>query len=92
MAIHVQADEPPAAIGEEIRRCIEQALPGAQVEVATGGPGHYAIRVASSAFAGESRVRQQQRVYAAIAHLMSGSDAPVHAVDRLECVVAEALP
>jgi hypothetical protein len=26
---------------------------------------------------------QQQRVYAAIAHLMKGDSAPVHAVDRL---------
>jgi hypothetical protein len=28
-------------------------------------------------------VVQQQRVYAAIAHLMKGDAAPVHAIDRL---------
>jgi hypothetical protein len=28
-------------------------------------------------------VRQQQKVYAAIAHLMAGDAAPVHAVDQL---------
>jgi acid stress-induced BolA-like protein IbaG/YrbA len=39
--------------------------------------------VVSSAFVGQSRVRQQQLVYGAIAHLMQGDAAPVHAVDRL---------
>ena len=34
-------------------------------------------------FAGRSRVQQQQAVYAAIAHLMKGDAAPVHAIDQL---------
>jgi hypothetical protein len=29
-------------------------------------------------------VRQQQLVYGAIAHLMKGDAAPVHAIDRLQ--------
>jgi acid stress-induced BolA-like protein IbaG/YrbA len=77
--------EPRASrdIGDELRRAIVGALPDARVEVEAGGPGHFSIRVVSSAFAGQSRVRQQQLVYGAIAHLMQGDSAPVHAIDRL---------
>jgi acid stress-induced BolA-like protein IbaG/YrbA len=74
----------PQDLAAEIRRAIEGALPEAQVEVVPGSPGHFAIRVVCAAFAGLSRVRQQQQVYAAIAHLMQGDAAPVHAVDRLQ--------
>jgi acid stress-induced BolA-like protein IbaG/YrbA len=77
----------PQDLATEMRRAIESALPESQVEVVPGSPGHFAIRVVSAAFAGLSRVRQQQRVYAAIAHLMQGDAAPVHAVDRLETEV-----
>ena len=71
-------------VAKELRSCIEAALPGSQVEVVAASPGHYEIQVVSKAFEGESRVRQQQLVYGAIAHLMAGDDAPVHAVDRLK--------
>jgi acid stress-induced BolA-like protein IbaG/YrbA len=67
----------------EIRAAIAGALPDAQIEVEAASPGHYAIRVVSNAFAGLNRVRQQQIVYGAIAHLMQGDAAPVHAIDRL---------
>lgn len=71
------------AMREEIRRSIEAAIPGAGVEVRAGGAGHFEIRVVSASFEGQPRVRQQQRVLAAIAHLMKGDTAPVHAVDKL---------
>jgi acid stress-induced BolA-like protein IbaG/YrbA len=71
-------------LSDEIRSAIAGALPDAQIDVLAASPGHYAIRVVSSAFAGHSRVRQQQIVYAAIAHLMQGDAAPVHAIDRLQ--------
>jgi acid stress-induced BolA-like protein IbaG/YrbA len=70
-----------------LREAVEQALPGAQVEVAANSPGHFQIRVVSDAFAGKSRLQQQQVVYAAIAHLMGGDDAPVHAIDQLQTIV-----
>ena len=66
-------------VADELRGAIVAALPGSQVEVNAMSPGHYEIRVVSESFDGESRVRQQQRVYGAIAHLMKGDDAPVHA-------------
>jgi acid stress-induced BolA-like protein IbaG/YrbA len=73
----------PEALVEALRKAVVAALPDAQVEVEAGSPGHFALAVVSSAFAGLPRVRQQQRVYAAIAHLMAGDAAPVHAIDRL---------
>jgi len=76
----------PADVTEAIRTCILDAIPGAELSVSSGGPGHFEIRVIAQAFAGKSRVQQQQLVYGAITHLMSGADAPVHAIDRLECV------
>ena len=84
MALRILS-EPRAArdVGDELRRAVAAALPDAQVEVEAGGPGHFSIRVVSRAFAGQSRVRQQQLVYGAIAHLMQGDAAPVHAIDRL---------
>lgn len=68
---------------EQIKARILEALPDADVEVATGSGGHYALRVVSSAFAGKNRVAQQRLVLAALRPLMDGDHAPVHAIDRL---------
>jgi len=72
---------------EALRTAIREAIPDGEIEVRAAGPGHFEIRVVSGVFEGKNRVRQQQLVYAAITHLMAGANAPVHAVDRLECVV-----
>jgi stress-induced morphogen len=68
----------------DLERAIAEAFPDAVVEVGANSPGHFEIRVVSASFEGQSRVKQQQRVYAAIAHLMKGDAAPVHAIDRLQ--------
>ena len=81
----INAGPNPADVAEQIRRAIAEALPAATIEVRPQGPGHFEIAVTDVAFAGKPRVRQQQLVYGAIAHLMSGPNAPVHAVDRLDC-------
>jgi acid stress-induced BolA-like protein IbaG/YrbA len=89
MALQIlnSSDQPdPAALQEQMREAIQEKVPGAEVEVSAAGPGHYEIRVVSDAFDGKNRVQQHQLVYGAIAHLMAGKDAPVHAIDRLECV------
>jgi len=49
-----------------------------------GGGGHFTIEVVSSAFAGKGMLESQRLVYSAIAHLMKGDLAPVHAVDSLK--------
>ena len=85
MALRILSGPPPepTALLAELRRAVEAALPGAAVEVEAGSPGHFSLSVVSAAFAGLARVRQQQKVYAAIAHLMAGDAAPVHAIDQL---------
>jgi acid stress-induced BolA-like protein IbaG/YrbA len=65
-----------------IRDAIGATIPGARVEV-NGGGGHYTIDVTSAEFSGKSMLASQRLVYGAIAHLMAGAQAPVHAVDRL---------
>ena len=72
-----------------LRKAIEQALPGAEVEVTAGGAGHFELRVKADQFAGKSRVAQQRLVYTAIAHLMTGETAPVHAIDKMEIKIPE---
>lgn len=77
-------------VAERIERAVRDALPGAEVAVRAGGPGHFEVRVVAEVFRGRSRVQQHQLVYRAIAPLMAGDDAPVHAIDRLETIVPEA--
>ena len=79
---------PPEVIAEQLREAIEAALPSAQIQIDPRGPGHFEICVVSTAFEGQSRVQQHQLVYGAITELMSGADAPVHAVDKLECRIS----
>jgi acid stress-induced BolA-like protein IbaG/YrbA len=78
-------DHPTDFVGdvcEAIRGAIAEKIPGAAVDVAGGG-GHFTIEVVSPAFAGKGMLASQRMVYGAIAHLMSGDRAPVHAVDKL---------
>ena len=74
-------------IADQMREQIAKAIPGALIEIEAAGPGHFEISVTSDAFEGKSRVQQQQLVYGAITELMSGSAPPVHAVDRLQCLI-----
>ncbi|MEZ4383008.1 MAG: BolA family protein [Nannocystaceae bacterium] len=70
------------SVTDAIREAILGTIRDAEVEV-SGGGGHYTIAVTSAVFAGKSRVAAQRLVYGAIAHLMAGDRAPVHAVDSL---------
>ncbi len=79
------SDHPTDFVGdicEAIRGSVRAAIDDAVVDV-TGGNGHYTITVTSAVFAGKNMVQSQRLVYGAIAHLMKGDRAPVHAVDRL---------
>ena len=78
---------PSDQTGKLLKEAIEQAIAGAEVEVAAGGAGHFELRVKAPGFAGQSRVAQQRAVYAAINHLMKGETAPVHAIDKMEILV-----
>lgn len=83
----INAGVPPQAIAERVRAAIAASMPEAMIDVRSMGPGHFEITVTDRVFEGLSRVQQQQRVYSAITDLMAGANAPVHAIDRLECRV-----
>ena len=53
---------------DDIERLIRAAIPDAQVTITdlAGDGDHYSARVVSASFAGLPRVRQHQRVYAAL--------------------------
>ncbi len=74
---------PTGSVAPQIRQAILDAIADAQCEV-NGGGGHYTISVVAPVFAGKSMLESQRLVYAAIRDLMSGDDAPVHAVDSLK--------
>ena len=66
-----------------LREAIEGKIPGATAEV-SGGGGHFSLVVAAPAFAGLGMLEAHRMVYAAIAPLMAGDQAPVHAIDTLK--------
>ena len=56
-----------------------------QIKQAIGGDGrHFDIQVVSPVFEGKRTLEKQRIVYAALNDLMAGSNAPVHAIARLE--------
>ena len=58
----------------EIERLIREGIPGAEVTITdlAGDGDHYAAHVVSPSFAGMPRVRQHQKVYAALGGRMGG--------------------
>ena len=70
---------------EAIEALIRAAIPDAEVVIRdlAGDGDHYAARVVSASFAGMSRVRQHQAVYAALGGRMGGE---LHAL-QLETAV-----
>ena len=68
---------------DALREAIERQIPDSRAEV-SGGGGHFTIEVTSAAFADKSMLESQRLVYGAIALLMKGELAPVHAVDSLK--------
>ncbi len=71
-----------------LKSSIEAAVRDASVTVTVGSPGHFSLAVVSPAFDGLSMLQSQRLVYGAIAHLMKGDSAPVHAIDSLRTQVA----
>ena len=71
-----------AEVIEELKTAIEVGLPGCRCRVAGGG-GHFEVEVTSALFEGKGKLQRQRLVYTAIADLMAGSRAPVHAIDKM---------
>lgn len=83
MSHHDQTAGESNAICRAIEAAVTERIAGARVE-AQGGGGHYTVRVVSEVFEGQGPVQRQRLVLSAIAHLMKGDGAPVHAIDKLE--------
>lgn len=60
---------------DEIERLIRASIPDARVEITdlAGDGDHYAARVTSASFAGMSRIKQHQAVYASLGGRMGGA-------------------
>jgi len=73
----------------EIEALIKGAIPDAEITIRdlAGDGDHYAARIVSGSFAGLSRVRQHQAVYAALGGRMGGE---LHAL-QLETAVPQTL-
>ena len=71
----------------EIERLIKDAIPDAEVTIRdlAGDGDHYAARVVSGSFAGMSRIKQHQTVYAALGGRVGGD---LHAL-QLETAVPQ---
>lgn len=67
---------------DEIRARIRAALPDAQVDVVdtTGTGDHFDATIVSGAFAGKLPVERHRLVYAALADVIRGPAAPIHAL------------
>ena len=79
------SDHPTDFVGsihDAVATAIRTKIPDAVVQVGGGG-GHFTIDVVSPVFEGKTLLAQQRLVLTAIAHLMNGERAPVHAVDSL---------
>ncbi len=79
------SDHPTDFVGsipEAVTQAIVGKIPDAKVAV-DGGGGHFTIDVCSPVFEGMSRLNAQRLVLSAVAPLMKGDRAPVHAVDKL---------
>ena len=71
-------------LSEEIQTRISTAIPDAEVIVRLASDRHYEVSVVSASFVDQSQVKQHQRVYATFTDLMTGDNAPVHAIDRMD--------
>jgi stress-induced morphogen len=63
----------------DIKQRIEDAIPGAQVDVEdwTGGGDHFRATVVSPSFIGKSRLEQHRMIYAVFGEEIGG---PIHAL------------
>ena len=77
----------PLSTSAALEQAILKAVPGSTVEVSSSGGGHYSLHVRSAAFRDRSTLERHRMVYSAIAPLMAGDSAPVHAIDTLKTAV-----
>ncbi len=85
--MNIIGNDAGAGARQTIHEAISSAIPNADVEV-LGGNGHFSIKVISTVFEGMSTLNRQRLVHKALAELINGADAPIHAIDKLETLTA----
>ena len=67
---------------DDITARIRKALPDADVQIVdtTGGGDHFSATIVSSAFADKGLIDRHRLVYAALAEVIQGPRAPIHAL------------
>ncbi|AKU95148.1 hypothetical protein AKJ09_01812 [Labilithrix luteola] len=73
-----------ASTEDALKSAILDKIPDAHVDVTSGSGGHFTLNVVSPVFEGKGMLESQRLVLGAIAHLMKGDNAPVHAIDTLK--------
>lgn len=81
--LRARATDFQGSVIDALREAIEGQIPNSRAEI-NGGGGHFNIEVTSPVFTGKGMLESQRLVYSAIAHMMKGDRAPVHAVDSLK--------
>jgi len=74
----------------EVKRLIEDALPGSRVSVTdlTGGGDHLAVVVTASQFAGRGLIDQHKMIHAALRHKMAPASGEIHAL-QIKTIASE---
>jgi stress-induced morphogen len=71
------------SINQTIQDIIIEKITDAQVTVNNAGQGHFSLVVTTPEFIEKNMLARHKLVMSAIAPLMSGPNAPVHAIDNL---------
>ena len=74
----------------EIKRLVEDALPGSRVDVTdlTGGGDHLSLVVTASQFVGVGLIDQHRMIHAALLHKMAPVSDEIHAL-QIKTVIPE---
>lgn len=73
-------------IVDDMKTAIASRLPDAEIRITPGSGGHFSVWVKDEAFRGLAKLAAHRLVMGALAPLMAGNNAPVHAIDTLETV------
>jgi stress-induced morphogen len=75
------------SINQTIQDMIINEITDAQVTVNNVGNGHFSLVVTAQAFVGKNMLAKHKLVLSAIAPMMTGPSAPVHAIDNLKTML-----
>ncbi|WP_293762781.1 BolA/IbaG family iron-sulfur metabolism protein [uncultured Paraglaciecola sp.] len=75
------------SINQTIQDIIIEKIIDAQVTVNNTGQGHFSLVVTTPEFIEKNMLARHKLVMSAIAPLMSGPNAPVHAIDNLKTML-----